>query len=125
MKHLTSGKNPLLTKIFESSSHVARNDKSPNLQNFINKIFNTVGVDNNINGKTLCDLLKIRYKQIWDKMINAPSSINRAGGNKLRTYCKFKSSFGMEYYLTCDLNTKFKKNNCASASQCTQIKNRN
>lgn len=109
MKHLTSGVNPLLTRIFESASHITRNDKSPNLQNFINKICNIVGVEININGKTLCDLLKIRFKQIWKKIINAPSSINRSGGNKLRTYCKFKSCFGMEYYLRCDLNSKFQK----------------
>ena len=51
-----------------------------------------------INGK-----LKERYEQQWLTAINKTST-NGTNGNKLRTYCKFKTAFSMENYLLINNN---------------------
>ncbi len=38
------------------------------------------------------------YKLEWRGLINRDSSNRNVGGNKLRTYCTFKSTFGLETY---------------------------
>jgi hypothetical protein len=88
-----------------------QNSNSTNWLNGLHKVFTQCNETNQwtniingnaVNKKSVCCLIdrkmKSIYEQQWLTAINRTNT-NGIDGNKLRTYCKFKTSFAMENYL--------------------------
>ena len=58
----------------------------------------------------------------WKEKIRAPEGSHDLGGNKLRTYCKFKQEFSTELYVEISIERKYRRALALFRSGCAPIR---
>ena len=104
-QHLENTENTLLKAFYHNLINNETGVRENSLVGFCESIAITGGLNIPVKaGKRSIELFKktarSRFSNYWFKLLNNDLSKRGEGGNKLRTYCQFKSHFRPEAYLT-------------------------
>ena len=90
------------------------------------KLHSFIGLDVSLNSRdcinTVSDIVTDLVLNKWKELISDQFGKSGKGGNKLRTYRKFKHDFGTEIYVECVMERKYRRAFALFRSSCAPIR---